>query len=459
MIIVKRSGTTENFNSSKMHQFITNMVNIEPKLYSIDIDKVVKKLQTGLSDNMTSEEILSYTSDFCAGMGTESYDYSLLAGRITTISLYNQTPSTFKEAMNKMKDILHPDFLRKVNDPIDYDAHIIENNDFQYDILGIKTLMRSYLLKDGDTYIERPQYMLMRVAIFLCDVPDEIIETYELMSNGLYTHASPTLFHSGMKQHQLASCFLMTLKDDSIEGIYESLKDTALISKSAGGIGISVSNIRAKGSPIKGTNGTSNGLVPMLRVYNNTARYCDQGGGKRKGSFAIFIEPWHADIYDVLSLKLNHGLEEERARDLFYSLFIPDLFMKCVMEDKDWYLFCPNDVPKLQECYGESFERMYNYAVENNKYRSKVKARDLWGKIISTQIETGTPYLVYKNACNVKSNQRHLGTIKSSTQSYVFAFSVESLVTIRYSQVLHCTVSSELRYTNSPQFLQIYFTD
>ena len=390
------------------------MVNIEPVLYSIDIDKVVKKLQTGLSDNMSSEEVLSYTSDFCAGMGTESYDYSMLAGRITTISLYRETPSTFSEAMNRVKHLLDESFLQKVSDNIDYDSHIIENNDFQYDILGIKTLMRSYLLKDESGYVERPQYMLMRVALFLCDVPEEVIETYNIMSKGLYTHASPTLFHSGMKQHQLASCFLMTMKDDSIEGIYESLKDTALISKSAGGIGISVSNIRAMGSTIKGTNGTSNGLVPMLRVFNNTARYCDQGGGKRKGSFAIFIEPWHADIFDVLSLKLNHGLEEERARDLFYSLFIPDLFMKCVENDEDWYLFCPRDVPELQNAYGESFNRIYQLAVDSNMYRRKIKARELWNRVIATQIETGTPYLVYKDACNVKSNQRHLGTIKSS---------------------------------------------
>jgi ribonucleoside-diphosphate reductase alpha chain len=414
MIILKRSGSQEQFNISKMKQFITNMVNIVPVLYSIDIEKVVNKLQTGLSDSMSSEEILSYTSDFCAGMGTESYDYSLLAGRITTISLYNETPSTFTEAMNQISHLLDESFLKKVADGIDYDSHIIENNDFQYDILGIKTLMRSYLLKDEQGYVERPQYMLMRVALFLCDVPEEVIETYHIMSKGLYTHASPTLFHCGMKQHQLASCFLMTMKEDSIAGIYDSLKDTALISKSAGGIGISVSNIRAKGSSITGTNGTSNGLVPMLRVFNDTARYCDQGGGKRKGSFAIFIEPWHADIFDVLSLKLNHGLEEERARDLFYSLFIPDLFMECVEEDKDWYLFCPNDVPELQNSYGESFNRIYNLAVSTKQYRQKVKARLLWNKIIATQIETGTPYLVYKDACNVKSNQRHLGTIKSS---------------------------------------------
>ena len=308
--------------------------------------------------------------------------------------------------------MLHDDFIKKLD--YDYDPHIIENNDFQYDILGIKTLMRSYLLKQDGKFIERPQYMLMRVAVFLCDTPEETIETYTIMSQGLYTHASPTLFHAGLKQHQLASCFLMTMKEDSIEGIYDTLKNTALISKSAGGIGISVSNIRAKGSLIKGTNGTSNGLVPMLRVFNNTARLCDQGGGKRKGSFAIFIEPWHADVFEVLSLKLNHGIEEERARDLFYSLWVPDLFMEKVMEDSDWYLFCPSDAPRLQEAYGDEFRAVYSLAVENKLYKKKIKARDLWNKVIATQMETGTPYLMYKDACNEKSLQKHLGTIKSS---------------------------------------------
>ena len=414
MIIVKRTGSNEEFNSTKLKQFITNMTSIEPQLPSIDIEKVVKKVKNGLSDKMTSNEMLSYLSDFCASMGTESYDYSILAGRITTISLYNETPATFTEAMLRVKHLLTDEFLTKLNSDFDYDSKIRETNDFQYDIIGIKTLMRSYLLKDNKGFIERPQYLLMRVALFLCDTPDETMETYYIMSNGLYTHASPTLFHCGLKQHQLASCFLMTMKEDSIEGIYDTLKDTALISKSAGGIGISVSNIRAKGSPITGTNGTSNGLVPMLRVFNNTARYCDQGGGKRKGSFAIFIEPWHADIFDVLSLKLNHGLEEERARDLFYSLWIPDKFMRAVESDTDWHLFCPTDVPGLQESYGKRFDIIYDRACAEKKYKQKFKARELWSRIIATQMETGTPYLMYKNACNSKSNQQHLGIIKSS---------------------------------------------
>jgi ribonucleoside-diphosphate reductase alpha chain len=287
MIVVKRAGTEQNFETNKLSQFISNMVNIMPKLYGVDVSKTVKSIKNGLTDRMSSDEILHYVTNHCASLGSHSHDYSILAGRISTILIYNYTTASFTEAMKRVSSILLPSFVEKVL-AYDYDKHIIETNDFKYDILGISTLKRSYLLRDAKGIVERPQYMLMRVAVFLCDSPEEAIETYQAMSNGLYTHASPTLFHSGMKQHQLASCFLMTMKEDSIEGIYDSIKDTALISKSAGGIGISVSNIRAKGSPIAGTNGTSNGLVPMLRVLNNTARYCDQGGGKRKGSFAIF---------------------------------------------------------------------------------------------------------------------------------------------------------------------------
>jgi ribonucleoside-diphosphate reductase alpha chain len=413
MIIVKRAGNEQSFDHLKMRQFITNMVNIIPKLYSIDVGKTVKSIQKGLSDKMSSDEILNYVTEHCASLGTHTHDYSVLAGRVCMTMLYNSTPAKFSDAMNKITHLLTPEFVEKVN-AYDYDKHIIHNNDFNYDIIGIKTLLRSYLLKDKGSFIERPQYMLMRVAVFLCDTPEESIETYRIMSNGYYTHASPTLFHCGMKKHQLASCFLMTMKDDSIAGIYDTLKETALISKSAGGIGISVSNIRAKGSPIAGTNGTSNGLVPMLRVFNDTARYCDQGGGKRKGSFAIFIEPWHADIFEVLSLKLNHGLEEERARDLFYSLWISDKFMNAVQNDLEWHLFCPKDVPMLQNSYGEAFENHYNDAVAKGLSRKKIQARVLWNKIISTQMETGTPYLMYKDACNEKSLQKHLGVIKSS---------------------------------------------
>lgn len=413
MIIVKRAGNEQPFQYTKMNTFINNMINIKPPLFSVDAGKTVKSIRKGLSDKMNSDEILNYVTDHCAGLGSHSHDYALLAGRICTKMLHNNTPSTFTEAMNRISHLLDVSFVQKIKN-YDYSQHIIEENDFQYDIIGIKTLKRSYLLKDEKGYVERPQYMLMRVAIFLCDTIEDTIHTYRVMSEGYYTHASPTLFHCGMKKHQLASCFLTVMNDDSITGIYDTLKNTALISKSAGGIGISVSNIRAKGSPIAGTNGTSNGLVPMLRVFNNTARYCDQGGGKRKGSFAIFIEPWHADIFDVLSLKLNHGDENERARDLFYSLWIPDCFMEAVVSDGEWHLFCPTKVPKLQDSYGENFTKIYNTAVKQKLYRRKISARELWNKIISTQMETGTPYLMYKNACNSKSNQQHLGCIRSS---------------------------------------------
>ena len=413
MIIQKRNGQDEEFDASKISQFITKMVHIEPRLHGVHVQKTVKSIQNGLSDTMSSNEMLNYITDHCASLGTHSYDYSLLAGRISMVMMHKNTPSSFTEAMGRVSDLLLPSFLERVR-AYDYDQHIVHDNDFTYDVLGVSTLKRSYLLRDKVGVVERPQYMLMRVAVFLSDSPEEAVQTYSIMSKGLYTHASPTLFHAGMKQHQLASCFLMTMKEDSIAGIYDSIKDTALISKSAGGIGISVSNIRAKGSVINGTNGSSNGLVPMLRVLNNTARYCDQGGGKRKGSFAIFIEPWHADIFDVLSLKLNHGLEEERARDLFYSLFISDLFMKRVEADAMWSLFCPTDAPKLQETYGPAFETVYVMYEEMGLARKQVSARELWNKIISTQMETGTPYLVYKDACNSKSNQKHLGVIKSS---------------------------------------------
>jgi len=336
-----------------------------------------------------------------------------LAGRVETLLLYRCTPESFREAMESIKDILDESFLKKIRN-YDYDQHIDPTRDYTYDIIGIRTLERSYLLKNKDGFVERPQYLLMRVAVFLSDTPKEAIHTYNALSRKQYTHATPTLFHCGMKKHQLASCFLMTMKEDSVDGIFNSITHTAKISKNAGGIGISVSNIRAKGTPIKGTNGTSSGLVPMLRVLNNTARYIDQGGGRRKGSFAIFIEPWHADIQDVLKLKLNHGVEEERARDLFYGLWIPDLFMIRVEKDQMWSLFCPTKVPGLQDAYGTKFNRLYEEAEQNGMYLKQIPARQLWNQICDTQVETGTPYMCYKNAANTKSNQQNLGTIRSS---------------------------------------------
>jgi ribonucleoside-diphosphate reductase alpha chain len=371
-------------------------------------------VEKGVAEKMKTSDIVSYLAETTASLATHSYEYGALAGRIETFDLHDNTESSFTKAMQKLveDDILAASFIEKI-DTYNYDSYINHDNDFKYDIIGLRTLKRSYLLKDKDGIVERPQYMLMRVSVFLTDTPKEAVEMYKIVSDGLYTHASPTLFNCGLKQHQLASCFLMSMKDDSIGAIYETLKDVALISKSAGGIGIDVSNIRAKGTRIKGTNGTSNGLVPMLRVFNNTARYVDQGGNKRKGSFAIYIEPWHKDVREVLKLKLNHGVEEDRARDLFYALWIPDLFMRRVETDSDWTLFCPTEAPKLQDAYGKEFDALYE------EYESKglgitIKARDLWLQTCTTQIETGTPYLLYKDACNKKSNQKNLGTIRSS---------------------------------------------
>jgi ribonucleoside-diphosphate reductase alpha chain len=295
------------------------------------------------------------------------------------------------------------------------DSSIIYNRDFGYDFFGFKTLERSYLLKLNGQIVERPQHMLMRVSIgiHLTDL-DAAFETYELMSKRYFTHATPTLFNSGTPKPQMSSCFLLTMKDDSIDGIYDTLKQTAKISQSAGGIGLSIHNIRATGSYIAGTNGTSNGIVPMLRVFNDTARYVDQGGGKRKGSFAIYVEPWHADIFDFLELKKNHGKEEMRARDLFYAMWISDLFMKRVEQNAEWTLMCPNECPDLYDCHGEEFEKLYTQYEKDGKGRKTIQARELWDKILESQIETGTPYMLYKDAANRKSNQKNLGTIRSS---------------------------------------------
>ncbi|MEY3200047.1 MAG: hypothetical protein RJA13_2005, partial [Bacteroidota bacterium] len=295
------------------------------------------------------------------------------------------------------------------------DSSIIYDRDFRYDYFGFKTLTRSYLMKLENVIVERPQQMLMRVAIGIHkkDV-QAAIKTYHLMSEGWFTHATPTLFNSGTPKPQMSSCFLLTMKDDSISGIYDTLKSCAQISQSAGGIGLAIHNVRATGSYIKGTNGTSNGIVPMLRVFNDTARYVDQGGGKRKGSFAMYIEPWHADVFDFLDLKKNHGKEEQRARDLFFALWIPDLFMKRVKENGDWTLMCPHECPGLSDTHSAEFEELYTRYETEGKGRKTIKAQDLWFKILESQIETGTPYMLYKDAANAKSNQQNLGTIKSS---------------------------------------------
>jgi ribonucleoside-diphosphate reductase alpha chain len=360
-------------------------------------------------------------------MTTTHPDYALLAARISVSNLHKNTKKSFSETMTDLYEYVNPrtgkkapliadDVFKVMKDNAELlDSTIIYNRDFGYDYFGFKTLERSYLLKINGQIAERPQHMLMRVSIGIhLDDLDAAIETYHLMSKKYFTHATPTLFNSGTPKPQMSSCFLLTMRDDSIDGIYDTLKQTAKISQSAGGIGLSIHNIRATGSYIAGTNGTSNGIVPMLRVYNDTARYVDQGGGKRKGSFAIYVEPWHADIFDFLNLKKNHGKEEMRARDLFYAMWIPDLFMKRVEENSTWTLMCPNECPGLFDSYGDEFEKLYTKYEKNNKGRKTVKARELWEKILESQIETGTPYMLYKDAANRKSNQKNLGTIRSS---------------------------------------------
>ena len=414
MIIIKRSGIRQQYSSQKLRKFLVDTSKFTPSLPYVEVDKILKVVEPGLPDIITSNALLKFVAESIATLNKFSYDYCTLSGRVEMVRLYSTTPPTFTEAMLKLQSILSDEFVAKIN-AYDYSKHIDLKQDFTYDIIGVRTLQRSYLLKDikGNT-VERPQYMLMRVAVFLNDTLLEVLEMYNALSKKYYTHASPTLFHSGMKQHQLASCFLMQMEEDSIDGIFNTVKNCAMVSKDAGGIGISVSNIRGKGTPIKGTNGVSNGLVPMIQVLNSTARYVDQGGGKRKGSFAIYIEPWHVDIEDVVRLKLNTGSEQDRARDLFYGLWVPDLFMECVKADSMWHLFCPSEVPALQETWGKVFESHYQKAIDDGKSRKIIKARSLWADIVRSQIETGTPYMMFKDSCNRKSNHQHLGCIKSS---------------------------------------------
>ncbi|HBR55838.1 MAG TPA: ribonucleoside-diphosphate reductase subunit alpha, partial [Flavobacteriaceae bacterium] len=366
-------------------------------------------------------------AEIAATMTTSHPDYARLAARISVSNLHKNTKKTFSEVMTDLYEYVNPRTGKKaplLSDEVykvimdnadELDSTIIYNRDFGYDYFGFKTLERSYLLKLNGQIVERPQHMLMRVSvgIHLNDLA-AAKETYELMSKKYFTHATPTLFNSGTPKPQMSSCFLLTMKDDSIDGIYDTLKQTAKISQSAGGIGLSIHNIRATGSYIAGTNGTSNGIVPMLRVFNDTARYVDQGGGKRKGSFAIYMETWHADIMDFLDLKKNHGKEEMRARDLFYAMWISDLFMKRVQEDGEWTLMCPNECPGLCDVHSEEFEALYLKYEAEDKGRKTIKARELWEKILESQIETGTPYMLYKDAANRKSNQKNLGTIRSS---------------------------------------------
>lgn len=425
MYVVKRDGRRESVKFDKITARISKLCYKLDKL--VDPTKVAMKVIEGIYDGVTTSELDNLAAETAASFTIAHPDYALLASRIAVSNLHKTTEKSFSQTMQTLYDYIDPKtnehaplIAKDVNEIIQknsemLDSSIIYDRDFGYDYFGFKTLERSYLLKTNGRIAERPQQMLMRVAVGIHkeDV-EKAIETYNLMSERWFTHATPTLFNAGTPKPQMSSCFLLTTKDDSIEGIYDTLKQCAKISQSAGGIGLSIHNIRATGSYIKGTNGTSNGIVPMLRVFNDTARYVDQGGGKRKGSFAIYIEPWHADIHNFLDLKKNHGKEEQRARDLFYALWVPDLFMKRVEQDGDWTLMCPHECPGLSDTYGAEFEALYTKYEKEGKGRKTIKAQELWFEILESQTETGTPYMLYKDACNEKSNQKNLGTIKSS---------------------------------------------
>ena len=393
----------------------------------VDPVRVAMRVIEGLYDGVTTSELDNLAAEIAATMTTTHPDYASLAARISVSNLHKNTTKSFSDTMKDLHTYVNPITGKKaplLSDEVYkvikknaelLDSKIIYNRDFGYDYFGFKTLERSYLLKINGNIVERPQHMLMRVSVGIhLDDIDAVIDTYELMSKKYFTHATPTLFNAGTPKPQMSSCFLLAMQDDSIDGIYDTLKQTAKISQSAGGIGLSIHNIRSTGSYISGTNGTSNGIVPMLRVFNDTARYVDQGGGKRKGSFAIYIEPWHSDIYDFLYLKKNHGKEEMRARDLFYAMWIPDLFMKRVENNEEWTLMCPNECPGLYDCHGDEFDKLYLKYEKQSKGRKSIKARELWEKILESQIETGTPYMLYKDSANRKSNQKNLGTIRSS---------------------------------------------
>lgn len=426
MYVITRSGEKEPIKFDKITERIEQLCFLLDRSF-IDPMRIAKKVIEGIYDGITTKELDQLAAETAAYLSTQHPQYATLAGRIAVSNLHKETRGCFSENIKSMYHYHNPitgEYSPLVSTELynivmanahKLDESVIDRRDFNYDYFGFKTLEKSYLLKMNGKIVERPGQMLMRVSLGIhSNNLDAAIKTYNLMSEKFFTHASPTLFNSGTNKAQLSSCFLLTMKDDSIEGIYETLKQTALISQSAGGIGLSVHNIRAKGSFIKGTNGTSNGIVPMLKVFNDTARYVDQGGGKRKGAFAVYLEPWHADILDFLEMKKNTGKEEQRARDLFYALWIPDLFMKRVEEDGMWSLFCPHEAPGLADCYGAKFEELYKSYEEKGLAKKSVRAQDIWFQVLESQIETGSPYMLYKDAANEKSNQKNLGTIKSS---------------------------------------------
>jgi ribonucleoside-diphosphate reductase alpha chain len=424
MFVVKRDGKRESVKFDKI------TARIEKLCYGfslVDPIDVAKKVIEGLFDGVTTSELDNLAAETAASLTTKHPDYALLASRIAVSNLHKNTIKSFSETMRKLREyvdsktgkdasLIADDVWKVIEENAELlDSTIIYDRDFGFDYFGFKTLEKSYLLKVDGKIVERPQHLFMRVSIGIHkeDV-ESAIKTYHLMSERWFTHATPTLFNAGTPKPQMSSCFLLTMKDDSIDGIYDTLKQTAKISQSAGGIGLSIHNVRATGSYISGTNGTSNGIIPMLRVFNDTARYVDQGGGKRKGAFAIYLEPWHADVFEFLDLRKNHGKEEMRARDLFYALWVSDLFMERVEANEEWSLFCPHEAPGLADCWGKEFEKLYKRYEKEGRARKVVKAQELWFAILDAQVETGTPYLLYKDAANGKSNQQNLGTIKSS---------------------------------------------
>jgi len=426
MQVKKRNGRLEDVSFDKI------TARIKKLCYGLDTDhvhyiEIAKKVILGLYDGVTTSELDNLAAETAATMAAQHPDYALLAARIAVSNLHKNTSKSFSQTITALYNYIDPKtgdqaglisnetYEIVINNKDRLNSSIIFDRDYSFDYFGFKTLERSYLLRMDGQIVERPQHMLMRAAVGIHGEDIEsAIETYNLMSEKWFIHATPTLFNAGTPKPQLSSCFLLSMTEDSISGIFETLSRCAKISQSAGGIGLSIHNVRAQGSYIKGTGGSSNGIIPMLKVFNDTARYVDQGGGKRKGAFAVYLEPWHADIFAFLDLKKNHGKEEMRARDLFYALWIPDLFMERVKSDGEWSLFCPNEAPGLHDTHGGEFEALYHKYEQEGKARKTIKAQELWFAILESQTETGTPYILYKDAANKKSNQKNLGTIKSS---------------------------------------------
>ena len=462
MFVLKRNGDRELVSFDKILHRIQNIGSRDN--INVGYSKLCMKVIEQLYDNIPTSKIDELMAQQCASMISEDIQYSKLASNLSISNVHKNTNKdilenaymlyNFKDINNEASPLISLELFDIIKNNYNYLQSILDfNRDYLIDYFGIKTLERAYLMKINNKLVERPAHMWLRVAICIHKEDlDKVKETYDYMSKLYFTHATPTLFNAGTPKPQLSSCFLMSMKEDSIDGIYDTLKQCANISKWAGGIGLHIHQIRGTGTHIRGTNGTSNGIVPMLRNFNETARYVDQGGGKRNGSFAIYLSPWHNDIYEFLELKKNHGDENARARDLFYGLWIPDEFMRCIKEDLDWYLFCPDKCKGLDDVYSDAFVELYNKYVLENKYSKKVKARDLWFRILDSQMETGTPYLLYADQCNEKSNQKNLGTIKSSnlcTEIVEYSSPTETAVcNLASISLSKCVKFSSIKFNN-----------